>query len=341
MLDEDLSCAAGVGGDGRAAVAAGAVPRRAARRRRPRGRRLSGRAESGQVDHRARRRGGGARRARVSRRHRQARRRARHRRRPRADRRRPRARRIARRSTSPIAPRRTIRFDGMQFRRDIGRKALAARRLSDRRADRRPDEVRRRHVRLPRQPGRLAGDRSATARARRRPTRRRRGRPGHRQHLLGHGDRRSGCAPDDPAHRAQQSRRRVVVTGCYATRRPDELARAPERHARRRATPTRTTRRIESADRERSLVTATARAAHALAPGVAGRTALTLRVQTGCEERCSYCIIPQTRGASRSRPLDGCRRRHRPRGRRRLQGDRDHRRPPRLVRPRPRPTDRR
>jgi threonylcarbamoyladenosine tRNA methylthiotransferase MtaB len=37
-------------------------------------------------------------------------------------------------------------------------------------------------------------------------------------------------------------------------------------------------------------------------PGVAGRTAYTLRVQTGCEERCSYCIIPSTRGASRSVP---------------------------------------
>ena len=30
----------------------------------------------------------------------------------------------------------------------------------------------------------------------------------------------------------------------------------------------------------------------ALEPGVAGRTALTLRVQTGCDEECSYCIIP-------------------------------------------------
>jgi threonylcarbamoyladenosine tRNA methylthiotransferase MtaB len=40
-----------------------------------------------------------------------------------------------------------------------------------------------------------------------------------------------------------------------------------------------------------------------LEPGVAGRTALTLRVQTGCDERCSYCIIPSTRGAGRSRPL--------------------------------------
>jgi threonylcarbamoyladenosine tRNA methylthiotransferase MtaB len=35
-----------------------------------------------------------------------------------------------------------------------------------------------------------------------------------------------------------------------------------------------------------------------------GRTAWTLRVQTGCEERCSYCIIPTTRGASRSRTLE-------------------------------------
>jgi threonylcarbamoyladenosine tRNA methylthiotransferase MtaB len=40
-----------------------------------------------------------------------------------------------------------------------------------------------------------------------------------------------------------------------------------------------------------------------LEPGVAGRTALTLRVQTGCDEACSYCIIPRTRGAGRSRPL--------------------------------------
>jgi len=33
------------------------------------------------------------------------------------------------------------------------------------------------------------------------------------------------------------------------------------------------------------------------------RTALTLRVQTGCDEQCSYCIIPATRGRGRSKPL--------------------------------------
>jgi threonylcarbamoyladenosine tRNA methylthiotransferase MtaB len=40
-----------------------------------------------------------------------------------------------------------------------------------------------------------------------------------------------------------------------------------------------------------------------LSPGVAGRTALTLRVQTGCDEACSYCIIPSTRGKGRSRSV--------------------------------------
>jgi threonylcarbamoyladenosine tRNA methylthiotransferase MtaB len=44
-----------------------------------------------------------------------------------------------------------------------------------------------------------------------------------------------------------------------------------------------------------------------LAPGVAGRTALTLRVQTGCDEPCSYCIIPSTRGTGRSKPLPAIR----------------------------------
>ena len=45
------------------------------------------------------------------------------------------------------------------------------------------------------------------------------------------------------------------------------------------------------------------RAVRRSSPAIAGRTAFTLRVQTGCEEHCSYCIIPTTRGAGRSLPL--------------------------------------
>jgi threonylcarbamoyladenosine tRNA methylthiotransferase MtaB len=106
-----------------------------------------------------------------------------------------------------------------------------------------------------------------------------------------------------------------VVTGCYATRCPDEVAALPGVVA-----------VAPNAEKETLVVT------HVpflnTAPGVgtvpnstaerfAGgegpcgapeflldRTAFTLRVQTGCEERCSYCIIPTTRGRSLSKPID-------------------------------------
>ena len=101
---------------------------------------------------------------------------------------------------------------------------------------------------------------------------------------------------------------RVIVTGCYATRRHDEVASLPNVvHVVRN--PSKDTLIADLAD-DIGLTTAArfgvgdGACGAALEPGVAGRTALTLRVQTGCEERCSYCIIPQTRGVSRSRPLD-------------------------------------
>lgn len=100
---------------------------------------------------------------------------------------------------------------------------------------------------------------------------------------------------------------RVVVTGCYATRRPDEVGQLPN------------VVRVIANGRKESLVrlleaegqvTTAERFAGAdgpcglaLEPGVAGRTALTLRVQTGCDQHCSYCIIPTTRGTGRSRTV--------------------------------------
>jgi len=89
---------------------------------------------------------------------------------------------------------------------------------------------------------------------------------------------------------------RIVVTGCYATRRPDELRALPN------------VVRVVSNTEKDDLVDflddiGDGPCGRAVEPGLAGRTALTLRVQTGCEEACSYCIIPQTRGAGRSLPL--------------------------------------
>jgi threonylcarbamoyladenosine tRNA methylthiotransferase MtaB len=108
---------------------------------------------------------------------------------------------------------------------------------------------------------------------------------------------------------------RIVVTGCYATRQPGEVAVLPG------------VIRVIANDRKDALAEdladladepasttaerygggtgpcgAAETAPPALLPGASGRTAFTLRVQTGCEEACSYCVIPSTRGLSRSTP---------------------------------------
>src|SRR5262245_39772600 len=117
---------------------------------------------------------------------------------------------------------------------------------------------------------------------------------------------------------------RIVVTGCYATRRPDEVAALPN-----------VVQVVSNDDKPRLMsfvrsvrlqpdliagvrlkADPTYEAARAnlgsddgpcgatIEPGVAGRTAFTLRVQTGCAEPCSYCIIPSTRGRPRSVPVE-------------------------------------
>jgi threonylcarbamoyladenosine tRNA methylthiotransferase MtaB len=101
---------------------------------------------------------------------------------------------------------------------------------------------------------------------------------------------------------------RVIVTGCYATRVPGELANLPNvvqvvPNAGKDAV-------ADVVSRESGLSTADrfsggdGPCGSVLAPGVAGRTAFTLRVQTGCDQRCSYCIIPSTRGRGQSKPVD-------------------------------------
>jgi threonylcarbamoyladenosine tRNA methylthiotransferase MtaB len=106
---------------------------------------------------------------------------------------------------------------------------------------------------------------------------------------------------------------RIVVTGCYATRRPDDLRELPgvstivANDDKPRLVPLVRSRLVEA---EQGILTTAERFGDGeggcgaeLVPGTAGRTAFTLRVQTGCAESCSYCIIPATRGAPRSVPL--------------------------------------
>lgn len=105
---------------------------------------------------------------------------------------------------------------------------------------------------------------------------------------------------------------RIVVTGCYATRRPDEIASLPGvvrvvPNSSKAALVSSVAGLLDSCTAER-YGDGDGACGAPIAPGAAGRTAFTLRVQTGCEERCSYCIIPSTRGAARSLPLDDVRR---------------------------------
>jgi threonylcarbamoyladenosine tRNA methylthiotransferase MtaB len=103
------------------------------------------------------------------------------------------------------------------------------------------------------------------------------------------------------------ARARLVVTGCYATRDPEAVGRLPG-----------VWRLVPNADKDRLIaaiapelgLTTVERFGDGPGPcgapwqpGFAGRTVFTLRVQTGCDEQCSYCIIPRTRGPGRSLPL--------------------------------------
>ena len=102
-------------------------------------------------------------------------------------------------------------------------------------------------------------------------------------------------------------RAKIVATGCYATRCADEVAALPGVVAVISNTDKLTSTLGTLGTLGTSGTLGTLRdgpCGRLLAPGLMGRTAWTLRVQTGCEEKCSYCIIPTTRGASRSRPID-------------------------------------
>jgi threonylcarbamoyladenosine tRNA methylthiotransferase MtaB len=96
---------------------------------------------------------------------------------------------------------------------------------------------------------------------------------------------------------------RIIATGCYATRNPADLATLPgvvellsngdKGHL---------SAALGLAGREPS---AESRKPSTFPrPGDRGRTAFPLCVQTGCNEACTYCTIPATRGPSRSRLVD-------------------------------------
>jgi threonylcarbamoyladenosine tRNA methylthiotransferase MtaB len=100
-------------------------------------------------------------------------------------------------------------------------------------------------------------------------------------------------ARDNPASR-------IIVTGCYATRCEGDVAALPN-----------VVNVIRNDDKDRLVDALSERpmvgdgpCGAPLEPGIGGRTAFTLRVQTGCDEPCAYCVIPTTRGSGRSVPRE-------------------------------------
>ncbi len=95
---------------------------------------------------------------------------------------------------------------------------------------------------------------------------------------------------------------RIVVTGCFASRAPGDVAALAGVTAivPNTAKASLTATLLPLLD----ITPADGPCGRPPGPGLMGRTAWTLRAQTGCDEPCSYCIIPKTRGTSRSRTLD-------------------------------------
>jgi len=103
---------------------------------------------------------------------------------------------------------------------------------------------------------------------------------------------------------------RILVTGCYAQRAPQELASLPG-----------VTHVIGNTEKEliadiiiqpeenqKTIITGNIRGEKKISPLGASafpeHTRAFLKIQDGCDSFCSYCIIPYTRGSSRSLPLE-------------------------------------
>lgn len=118
----------------------------------------------------------------------------------------------------------------------------------------------------------------------------------------------------------QNPEARVIVTGCYAQRAPEELAQLPEVDAVVGNSHKALVAEVAMQSGPAGFVPASALAARVFVDDAFAHTELAalpfaadaaqtrpnLKVQDGCGNRCSFCIIPTTRGHSRSVPLETC-----------------------------------
>ncbi len=107
----------------------------------------------------------------------------------------------------------------------------------------------------------------------------------------------------------------IIVTGCYAQRRPEELAAMPQvryvvGNSHKGMVGALAERHLEgSVDDGRaeifcSEIFTDRRLSEPEYQGSGGRTRATIKVQDGCNATCAFCIIPTVRGPGRSLPLE-------------------------------------
>lgn len=84
----------------------------------------------------------------------------------------------------------------------------------------------------------------------------------------------------------------VIVTGCYAVAAPDEVGAISG-----------VTTVVPNKDKDEIADRLFGKVVPGASVGLERRVRRTLKVQTGCDELCTYCIVPETRGEPSSRPL--------------------------------------
>ncbi len=82
----------------------------------------------------------------------------------------------------------------------------------------------------------------------------------------------------------------ITVTGCYAQLEPHAAARLPG------------VARVVPNDQKEAIAPQPDNGDALLMPGALGRTRAFIKVQDGCENRCTFCVTTLARGESRSRP---------------------------------------
>ncbi|CAK0743975.1 threonylcarbamoyladenosine tRNA methylthiotransferase MtaB [Azospirillaceae bacterium] len=113
--------------------------------------------------------------------------------------------------------------------------------------------------------------------------------------------------------RRERPNARIVVTGCAAQLAPERFAAMPEvdqvlgnqnkLHAENYASDHLSTDRVQVDDVMAARETDEFFAKH-LIEGFDGRSRAFVQVQQGCDHRCTFCVIPFSRGPSRSAPFD-------------------------------------